>query len=297
MTMRETHERCLLCASAALRALKGYERCALVRCRACGFVFAQWIATDRELKEHYTRTYADNTDGYEWLSPVTSKRFNQWLDRLESARRLNRLLDVGCGVGHFLKHAKDRGWDVYGTEYPDNAVATCRAKGITMHAGPLDETNYAPGSFDVITWLGVIEHITNPDEDLGRMSRLLRPGGVLYLTTPNFNSLSRRLLRSRWNVIAYPEHLSYYTASTLARLLERHGFRRRRVEVTGFSVSRLAASLNRKPVKYVSPTCADEKIRVALEGHRALALVKRLVNATLTLTRTGDELTLTFEKA
>jgi 2-polyprenyl-3-methyl-5-hydroxy-6-metoxy-1,4-benzoquinol methylase len=297
MTTRRVHEHCLLCESTALQPLKGYERCALVRCRGCGFVFVQWIATDRELKEHYTRTYADNTDSYEWLSPVTSKRFNQWLDRFEPSRRMNRMLDVGCGVGHFLTHAKDRGWEVYGTEYPDNAVATCRAKGITMHAGPLDAANYPPESFDVITWLGVVEHITNPGEDLAKMSRLLRPGGLLYLTTPNFDALSRLLLRSRWNVISYPEHLSYYTASALTRLLERHGFRKRTIEATGFSVSRLTASLNEKPVKYVSPTCTDERIRVALESRRALVLAKRLVNALLTVTRKGDELTLTFEKA
>jgi len=297
MTTRQLHERCLLCRSTALRPLKGYERCALVRCRECGFVFVQWIATPSELKDHYTRTYEDNTEGYEWLSPVTSKRFNEWLDRFESFRRLNRILDVGCGVGHFLKHAKDRCWEAYGTEYPDNAVETCRAKGITMHSGPLDAANYAPASFDVITWLGVIEHIANPGEDLSKMSLLLRPGGILYITTPNFDALSRLLLRGRWNVITYPEHLSYYTASTLTRLLERDGFRKRTIEATGFSVSRLAASLKEQPVKYVSPTCTDERIRAALEGRRSLALAKRLINGVLTLTRKGDELTLRFEKA
>jgi 2-polyprenyl-3-methyl-5-hydroxy-6-metoxy-1,4-benzoquinol methylase len=280
----------------ALRPLRGYERCFLVQCQDCDFVFVQRIPSEAELKEHYTRVFAENNDGYEWLSPITTKRFYEWLAYLEAYRKQNRLLDVGCGVGHFLKHAIDKGWNAYGTEYPDNAVEICRRKGIRMHSGPLDAANYPPESFDAITWLGVIEHITKPVEDLEKMHALLRPGGVLYITTPNFNSVSRTLLGPKWNVIMYPEHLSYYTVPTITRLLERQGFRKVTVAATGFSFSRVTASLKSQPVKYISPDCTDERLRVALEGNPVLLRAKRFVNSLLTATSRGDELTLIFQK-
>jgi 2-polyprenyl-3-methyl-5-hydroxy-6-metoxy-1,4-benzoquinol methylase len=77
-----------------------------------------------------------------------------------------------------------------------------------MHQGALDPVNYGPEFFDVITSIEMTEHINTPVEDVSRMATILRRHGLLYITIPNFNSLSRRLLKSRWNIIEYPEHHS-----------------------------------------------------------------------------------------
>ena len=286
------HRRCLLCQSHRLRTLRGYESARLVRCGECRFVFSGAVPTAAELREHY-ETYGRD----DYLSPLTARRYHELLDRFEPARVNNRILDVGCGVGHFPGIARERGWDVYGTELTDRAVKLCARKGITMHQGALDPSNYRPDFFDIITSIETIEHMNNPVEDASRMAAVLRPRGLLYLTTPNFNSLSRRLLKGRWNIIEYPEHLSYYTPATITALLRGCGFERVEVQATGVSLTRLKTSLKLSAEKLISADSGDERVRVLLEESRFLRTVKRLLNHALTVSGSGDTLKVLARKA
>jgi 2-polyprenyl-3-methyl-5-hydroxy-6-metoxy-1,4-benzoquinol methylase len=209
---------------------------------------------------------------------------------MEPFRKTNKLLDVGCGIGYFLDVAKKRGWEVYGTEYTDEAVTICSNKGIQMHQGKLDPANYTPEMFDVITSFEVIEHINNPMEENGNFSELLRKGGLVYMTTPNFDSLLRYRLKEKYNVIRYPEHLSYYTPKTLSSLFKRNGFKKYRIETTGISMTRLKTSKGTSQQAFISKSSDDEKLRVQIEERSYLQLAKRTVNAMLTLFGIGDSL-------
>lgn len=286
------HRRCLLCQSRRLKPLSGYESAGLVRCGECRFVFSGAIPTARELEEHYGRYGRDD-----YLSPLTARRYQELLDVFEPSRVTNRILDVGCGVGHFLEIAKGRGWDVYGTELTDRAVEICARKGITTHKGELAHANYQPDFFDVVTSIETIEHINNPLEDVSNMAAALRPRGLLYVTTPNFNSLSRRLLKSRWNIIEYPEHLSYYTPETITALLHRCGFERVKVRTTGVSLTRWKTSLKISDEKLIAADSSDESVRVVMENSRVLRTVKRLLNYVLTVTGSGDSMKVMGRKA
>ena len=206
------------------------------------------------------------------------------------------MIDVGCGIGYFLEAAKERGWDVYGTEYTDEAVAICRSKGIKMQQGKLNASNYESASFDVLISIEVIEHINNPSEEVEHFSRIVRPGGAVYLTTPNFNSISRLLLKEKWNVLSYPEHLCYYTPRTIQHLFSRHRFRKMKTETTGISISRIQSSVTHTPEQSVSPTSKDEALRKTLESNKLLMLLKSLANKMLTIFGTGDSLKATFVK-
>ena len=206
-------------------------------------------------------------------------------------------MDVGCGIGYFLEIAKQRGWEVYGSELTDEAVRICREKGINMHHGKLDSQLYPPGSFDVVTSFEVLEHINNPKQEVRNFHTLLRNGGIIYLTTPNFNSLSRFLLKERWNVLSYPEHLCYYTPRTIQRLFNDNGFIKHRIEATGISITRLKKSIRKVTwEKNVSATSTDEKLRIGFERNRLFHLVKSTINHTLTLFGAGDSLKGTFVK-
>ena len=70
-----------------------------------------------------------------------------------------------------------------------------------MELGVLDPTKYEPESFDIVCSFEVIEHINNPREELSNFNKLLRPGGLVYCTTPNFNAVERYQLGSDWNVL------------------------------------------------------------------------------------------------
>jgi 2-polyprenyl-3-methyl-5-hydroxy-6-metoxy-1,4-benzoquinol methylase len=237
----------------------------------------------RELDDMYTN-YPVRTV----LNPVTVIRFHELLDRLDAFRSTGRLIDVGSGSGFFLDVARERGWEVHGTEYDPVMVESCTARGFNMRQGPLDPAHYEPGSFDVVTSFEVLEHLVSPQQELSYFHQLLRPGGALYLTTPNFNALSRRISGGAWTIVNYPEHLNYYTPSTIRRALNAAGFRERRIWTTGISVMRLRGSLTQVKQDNTDPLNDDQQIRGRIESSAFLRLVKNLLNGVLALFRSGD---------
>lgn len=285
------HKQCLICEGERLTELNTYKSTYLYKCLSCGFVFSRRVPTKDELNEHYMG-YGRN----DYLSPVTIKRYNELLDRFEKYRKTNRILDVGCGIGYFLEEAKKRNWEVYGTEYTDVAVEICKNKGISMQNGVLDPSHYDMESFDVITSFEVIEHINNPKEELASFYRLLRKGGAVYVTTPNFNSLLRYRLKETYDMICYPEHLSYYTPKTLRHVFRKAGFASGKIETTGISLTRLRRGKGVSDQQIISPTSDDEKLRVEIEQKKHLQLAKKIINATLTFLGTGDSLKGLFVK-
>jgi 2-polyprenyl-3-methyl-5-hydroxy-6-metoxy-1,4-benzoquinol methylase len=257
-----------------------------VRCTNCGFVFANRRPTPDELVAHY--------EGYsraECDSTITRARYEELLDEFAAFRRSGRILDMGCGVGSFLEVAAERGWEVFGTETTETALEICAAKGIAVKRAPLDPGAWPDGHFDVITSFEVVEHLTEPEKEAPLVAALLRPGGLFYCTTPNFDSLSRRVLRGGWTMVSYPEHLSYFTDRTLSRWLGRSGLKRASVASTGVSVSRL------RPQPRASARQDDERVRETIEASPRLRLVKNGVNRALSALRLGDTLKGRFIRA
>lgn len=278
------HTKCISCNGTKLVSKRGYEKHHLVSCASCGLHFIERIPTDAELSEFYAK-YAYSKDP--WISPITIKRYHSLLDEFEPYRKTNKLLDVGCGAGHFLKVAKERGWEVYGTEYSPAAIALCESKGIQMTEGALDERHFEQAGFDVITSFEVLEHINNPQEDTGSIVNLLRPGGMHYLTTPNFNALSRFWLKADYNVIGYPEHLAYYSRASLKKLMKSFDLSTKRCVTEGISISRIKKSKGDATFKLNSQAAPDEELRAKTETKPFWKLVKGLANAAFRATGTG----------
>lgn len=254
-------------------------------------MFSHRIPTLQELEDYY--------DGYgrnDYLSPITIKRYNELLDLFEKERKNNKIIDVGCGIGYFLEEAIKRDWEAYGTEFTDEAMRINTEKGINMQKGVLDPKNYEDGEFDVITSFEVIEHINNPQEEIANFNQILRKGGLLYITTPNFNSLLRHYLKSEYNIITYPEHLSYYTPATLNRLLKAHGFKKVWIKTTGISFTRFKKSKKVSDEKLISETSTDEKLRQSFETSKSMNLAKDIANASLTVLGSGDTIKALYRK-
>ena len=248
-------------------------------------MFASNIPSAQELNEYYS-DYPVKSH----RSPITINRYNELLDRFEQFRSTRNILDIGCGTGYFLDEAEKRGWQVHGTEYSPSSIASCRERGLLIHEGDLDVNNYSLEQFDVITSFEVIEHINDPKSELDKVKRVLRTGGLFYVTTPNFNSLSRNMVGSEWNIVNYPEHLSYYTPKTIHRVLTDSGFKKEWVKTTGFSVSRFKSSTNIEKQENVDPKNDDEKLRSKMEYNPLLKAVKWSINLGLDLFGKGDAL-------
>ena len=286
------HETCLICGSRRLEPLDDYASAHLARCVECGFVFAQRRPTDDELESYYNRYGSGWHD-----SPLTRQRYRELLDGMEPYRQNNRILDVGCGAGFFLEEARARGWQVHGSEFGAHALEINREKGIDVVAGPLAPDSFDASSFDVITAFEVFEHLREPATEASIIAAFLREDGLLYCTTPNFDSATRRLLGDRWRVVCYPEHLCYFTSETLTSWLARAGFKRVSVRSSGFTVAgireRLRSGGDGEAVNVAANT---EQLRTTIESSGTLRVAKAIVNSTLSLARAGDTLKARFER-
>ena len=279
---KNEHTHCLICNSEKLNKLIGYEKDNLVKCKSCGFVFCKQIPSLQELNTHYEGYPRNN-----YNSPITIKRYNELLDLFEPYRETNKILDIGCGDGYFLEVANKRGWIVYGTEFTETALNSCIKKGIKMNKGILKASNYPEAIFDIVTSFEVIEHINNPQDEVNEIKKILRKNGLFYFTTPNFNSLSRSILKDDWNVIEYPEHLSYYTCSTINRLLKSNGFLKKKIETTGINFSRLNAGINKKETTTTNNENIEE-LRKKTESKIIFKFLKKIVNSILDYSKKGD---------
>lgn len=277
--------KCLITGADDTYPLDGYEKHFLIKSKSSGFVFCSKVPTEQELADHYQQY-----DREDYLSPITIQRFNETLDGFEAYRKTNRILDIGCGVGFLMDEAKKRGWEVYGTEYTQNAIDICEKKGIKMNKGKLNPEWFAPESFDIVTSIEVFEHINNPVEEVTNINKILRKGGLLYFTTPNFNAIERFLLKAEYNVIEYPEHLCYYTPTTINKLLTTNGFQKKQLLSTGFSVTRIQTSSGKTNQRLVSATSSDELIRGNIEKSIFLKLTKNIINKMLSILKIGNSI-------
>jgi SAM-dependent methyltransferase len=135
-----------------------------------------------------------------------------------------RLLDFGCGNGLFLDIARKRGFDAYGVDLAEDAVAAARQRGHkAFHGSPTEVPEIAAGGFHVITMWSVLAHLAEPVEDLTMLRRLLAPDGVLLILTVNANSLALKRNLAGWGGFT-PNHLLFSSPQTLPRLLDRAGF-------------------------------------------------------------------------
>ena len=293
MTNNSTHTNCLICNSAELKALKKFSKAALIQCKQCSFIFCKNRPSDQHLQNYY----GDSYERTKYFSPITRTRYNELLDAFEEHRSSNKILDVGCGYGFFLEVAKERGWEVYGTELSDEAIAVCQTKGIKTFKGKIIDNSYSDEDFDVITSFEMIEHINYPIEYTEQIKRLLKPGGRAYVTTPNFNAVLRYRLKEAYNIIGYPNHLTYFTKNTLQSLFEQHGFETLKIQTTGYSVTRKKTSQGKSNQDYVSETSDDEMLRYKIENSVLLKAGKHTANWALNKLKIGDSIKATFIKS
>ncbi len=172
--------------------------------------------------------------------PITDRRYLSLLQRVGKLAPGRRLLDVGCGEGHLLDAATRAGWQPLGLDLSEHAIAICQAFGLPARQVDFFSPELDGVRFDVITMFELIEHVSRPSAFLARAEALLVPGGVLHLTTPNFDSFDRRVLGAQWPPI-HPEHIGYFTPVTLQRTLEREtSLKVHSLEVRNLSVGVLA---------------------------------------------------------
>jgi len=136
-----------------------------------------------------------------------------------------RLLDVGCGNGAFLLRARSAGWTVMGVDTDPEAVRIAHGHGLDVQLGGAEMLDRKAEPFDGITLSHVIEHVHNPLSLLRACYGLLRPGGWIWLETPNMEAYGHQRYGSCWPGLDPPRHLVVFAPSALPAALHKAGFR------------------------------------------------------------------------
>jgi len=211
----------------------------IIKCSRCGLEQTWPRPTELELKNLYEQFY--NT-GVEPGGAYQSRRerflasgwYRLWLQwdgdlSFHLRRGRGRLLDLGCNEGRGLSLYAANGFTAEGLEINEKAAALARQRGFTVHTGTLAE--FTPSeSYDVVVLANVLEHAFDPVVMLVQVRRLLRPGGEVWISCPNGDSLWRRVFGRGWVNWHVPFHLWHFSPRTLRMVMTRAGFRRTEVK-------------------------------------------------------------------
>jgi SAM-dependent methyltransferase len=210
--------------------LAGRESFSYLQCTTCGLARLEESPVGRDLGSFYADQYAPVCGEFasgrrSLLSRLLEANFRRIAGRIEALVPSGRILDVGCGSGLFLATMERRGWQVVGVEPNVRLAEELRtSRGLDVHTGLLHDVPDGAGPFDAVTLFHVIEHVPRPDEALRKVGRLLRPGGVLVLVTPNVAALEHRLFGRHWYALQPPDHLWLFSPPSLNRVVLEAGF-------------------------------------------------------------------------
>src|SRR5262249_21224559 len=147
--------------------------------------------------------------------PVLRREFARSVEFIRGYRDGGRLLELGCAYGFFLMEAA-RHFEVAGIELAAEAAEHARRAGLNVLQGVADEANLRRiGHVDVIVLFDVIEHLSDPRATLALCDRYLDPGGIIVITTGDFGSPVARLTGARWRLMTPPQHLWFFTPTSL----------------------------------------------------------------------------------
>jgi len=225
----ETLERvkCPICDLDETRYLFTKDSLSIVECRHCGLRYVNPRVNAQSLGTSYVESYYPQEKIRQIQNSVLEHlRVEERLDEIE--RRIlirGRLLDVGCGIGTFLNLAGKRGWEIYGVDLSESAIAFAKSQyGIEVFCGELFEAKLPTHYYDVITLYHVLEHIPWLTQFLDELCRILKKSGWLVIEVPNDGSLQSRLKKEKWPYVHPRDHLYYFSNRTLTKLLRKHGF-------------------------------------------------------------------------
>ncbi|MEW5946645.1 MAG: class I SAM-dependent methyltransferase [bacterium] len=239
---------CNLCGSGAAKTLYRVAEFGIVRCRQCGLVYVSpRLPAERLKREVYDEGYFDAQRGYGIAdhfgagSAEAERRAGELLAEVERIMKPpGDILDVGSAGGFFPAAAARGGWNARAVEIAPTAAEFARKNfGLEVFEGEITDAPYDDETFDAVTMFDVIEHLTNPYAALRKAFRLLRRGGRIFIVTPSFDSLPRRILGADWGLLAPEHHLYYFTPATLRKLVEIAGFKVEKITLPSFGLADL----------------------------------------------------------
>jgi SAM-dependent methyltransferase len=273
----------------------------LLACKSCGTLYASHVPEnlfEQCYDDYYDPEHLESSD-------FINERLDQIVGGFAPYRQTNRFLDIGSGAGTLLEAARRAGWEAEGVEVSRTAVEHVRNLGFTVHWGELEGAKYPTGHFDVVTASEVIEHVADPQLLLDEIARVLRPGGLLWATTPHGRGVGARVLGLEWENVIPPNHLQLFSVKGVRILLSRAGFRHSRISTQGMNPFQVMQHLRKRPRAAAPNSGAEEQgantsahphpmssqqLNELLNQSPVRRMTKNAVNGLLNISRLGDSL-------
>ena len=237
--MKSKYVNCNLCGQNNYKILQEDSLFKVVRCKNCSLIYTNPQPGQDELFE-----YCNQNSHVLWLQKQPPNLKKSWegkfnkiqkirIKKVQTFEKTGTLLDVGCGCGYFLSEAKSNSWNVYGVDICESAVSYAKnVFGIDVFKGELKNANFPDNLFDVITFWHVLEHTTDPLGNLIEARRILKPGGLLVVATPNVRNyiyeIAYMFLKLKPSKITSPAvrkmHLYHFSVNTLKKIILKAGF-------------------------------------------------------------------------
>ena len=209
------------------------EKFDIFKCQKCGVVF---LNSDKKI--NYSQYYGEN---YYCNSGESFSKFMQLLIKISEDFSFTRkeqlilkyfknykskiaILDIGCGEGKFLLNLDKNKFIKKGIEINKDACRSCKKRSLSVLNKDFLKIEFNSEKYEVITLWHVLEHLDNPRAVLEKINRILKPNGILVISTPNIGSVGFKIGKSRWFHIDSPRHRFLYNKKSLKFLLNKEEF-------------------------------------------------------------------------
>lgn len=224
MDRAQKSHKCRLCGSTEIHdyfTCRGYN---LFQCDACAYVQIADRPPAAEISEIYGDCYFvsnkyKDTNILDWENQRRLKILASFLPHATA-----RVLDAGCAAGDFLLTAKNQ-YQMHGCDISSFAVDIARKKNPdiadNIFVSDLDACALQAGMYDAICLWDVIEHLWDPLVVCNALATMLKPSGLIFISTPDIGSVTARLMRQRWAFMTPPEHMGFFNSKSLRHLFEK----------------------------------------------------------------------------
>lgn len=293
-------QKCPVCENEKSREFGRKDDFRLLTCSGCKSLYAVEFSSAEREPSSYDEFYSE---GSVVIPEFTHRILDGFVEKLEPFRQNNRFLDVGCGMGTLLQAAERAGWTAEGVEVSSSSVEQVRKQGLKVFHGTLEEANFPDDHFDVVASIEVIEHVLEPKPLVREISRVLRPGGLFWGSTPHGRGLSAKAIGTDWSAVCPPDHLQLFSASGMKKMFLEAGFSKVEIDTHGvnpFEILQIwRKRWSRAPAeKRIEKTDADDfnvlessyKLNESLTRSRWRKSLKNVLNEVLSRTRLGDSI-------
>ena len=195
-----------------------------VKCNNCGLIYLNPRPTEAELVAGYEKEYFADRRANEGLQlRKAEKQFELMSRHMNKVSKDGplRVLELGSGIGAFLKIATERHLDVTGADVSEYACSYSQEKfDVHVLQGIIEELALASSSFDIVAFFDVSSHVRSPRKFFAAISRVLKPHGIVFARVGDKGGVWQWYRRGRWSA---PEHLYHFTRPVLLKYLSDAG--------------------------------------------------------------------------